>query len=101
MLYISNWEYDLADAKKVIEFSMKFTELQKKEPEKFAKVIAGPYVLGGCGKGFTIVEADNADQLGRMCAYWTQVPSMRMHSVPIFEASRQIQLKLEGDEAFK
>ena len=96
MKYIGYWEYDLKDTEEVLVAYMRMEEQRAKEPEKWSKVIGNPMVVGGCGKGYTIFEADEPDQLGRNCVW--MIPWVQWKFVALFDIPAQIALKMEKEK---
>ena len=96
MKYIGYWDYDSKDEKEVIAAYMRMLEQMAEEPEKWAKMIGDEMVIGGCGKGYTIYEADEPDQLGRVCVW--MAPWCHYNFVPIFNVPAQMVLVEERNK---
>jgi len=94
--YKGYWEFDLKDVNEVDTAYVKMEEQRAKEPEKWAKVIENPMVFGGRGKGYTIFEADDLDQLGRLSVW--MVPWVRFKFVALFDAQAQMALMAEKEK---
>ena len=92
MKFIGFFEFDLEDFDKVIE---KYNQ-RLAQPDKFPKIIFGPYGLNEGGKGFTGLETDDDEQLARLMFHF--VPEIEWTFLPISEASMTIPLwkKMKG-----
>jgi len=92
MQYIGYWELEYKDMDVVIE---KFNQ-QLSEPEKYPKIIFGPFSLNDGGKGFTGYETDDPEKLQRLQFHFA--PEMLWKFVPISDVSMAIPLwkKMKG-----
>jgi hypothetical protein len=77
------WEYDPEDLETVIEKIEELGEKQKKSPEKYAKIICGPYFFNGESKGLTICQAENDVQLFNLHFYFQ--PELDIQFIPLLE----------------
>jgi len=85
MKYIAFWEFCPEDIDKVIEKYKQVIAERQKFPDKYPKVIFGPFGMGGESKGFVGLETDDPEQMMKwVLAYW---PVEQIKFVPIFEVS--------------
>ena len=90
MKYIAFWEFCPEDIDKVIERYKQVIAERQKFPDKYPKVIFGPFGMGGESKGFVGLETDDPEQMAKwVLAYW---PVERINFVPILEVSKWIEL---------
>ena len=96
MKFIGFYEYRSEDTGKAIERHKAVTAERQKFPEKYAKIIFGPYsmqsktVLGGEVEGFCVYETDSPEQLVNVSIAYS--PVIRFRMVPIIEASKAEEL---------
>ncbi|MCK4483909.1 MAG: DUF3303 family protein [Candidatus Thorarchaeota archaeon] len=83
MKYIAIWEYDPKDLDAVQAKWKKLKEVRKKKPELFPKSLSKAYVMFDGTAGFQLYEADSADQISGMVAYYT--PEVEFRFTPITE----------------
>lgn len=91
--YIAFWELDLEDMDKVIEKDKQVNAEREKGTEKFPKTLSDSYSIGGESKGFILYETDDPDQLTNIALHYA--PEMKWKFMPIFEASKFIELYLK------
>ncbi len=85
MKYLLLWEYDLKDESTLFE---KFKVL----PEDNKKLrIFPPHFLGGQTKGFSVLEADDFEQIEQFCHHYA--PDMKWKIFPIIEAAKAVQIR--------
>ena len=93
MKYIAFWEYCPEDMDKVIEKNRKVIAERQQFPDKYPKLVFGPYGMGGEPKGFTGLETDDPEKLTKwVLAYF---PEMKIKYVPLFETSKIIEIYQE------
>lgn len=86
MKYIGYYEFKMEDFSKIIE---KYNQ-RLAQPDKFPKIIFGPFGLNDGGKGFTGLETDDPEQLMRLQFHF--VPEMEWKIIPISDVSMAIPL---------
>ena len=89
MKYIGYWEFDPKDMDVVIE---KFSK-RLEEPEKYPKIIFGPFATGDEFKGFTGLEAFEPEQLINLTYHFA--PEIKYRFIPISETAMTIPLWLK------
>ena len=92
MQFIGFWEYSAEGTDKVIE-RLKKMPVGEKRPEKFAKIIFGPYTFNGERKGFTIYETDDPEKLANVQIYYG--PEMNWKFVPLIDTRKAAELYLK------
>ena len=93
MKYICFWEFKPEDFDKMIEKYKQAMEGREKVPEKFPKILFGPYSLGGEWKGFTVYEDATPEQMTNLILHYT--PEEKMKFVPIFEGAKFIEIYMK------
>ena len=88
--FIAFWEYKPEDFDKMLERFAQLRAIREKDPERFPKVILGPFGMGGEHKGFVVYEVDNEDQMANMGIHYH--PVMTLKFVPILESARVAEL---------
>lgn len=86
MKYIGFWDFDLKDMDVVIE---KFSQRQL-EPEKYPKILFGPFTMGDEFKGFTGLEAFEPEQLLNLQFHFA--PEIKWKFTPMFDTNTIIPL---------
>jgi hypothetical protein len=90
MKYVAFWEFCPGDIDKVIERFQQVMAERKKFPDKYPKVIFGPFSMSGETKGFVGLETDDPEQMMKWAlAYW---PVERIKFVSLFEVAKIIEL---------
>ena len=92
MKYICFWKFKPEDFDKIIEKYKQRMEDIEKVPDKFPKILFGPYSLGGEWKGFTVYDA-KPEQITNLVLHY--MPEEKMKFVPIFDGAKVIELYLE------
>jgi hypothetical protein len=82
--FIAFFEFRSEDLDKAIEINNTFVEKKKKEPEKYPKLIFGPYLLGGEFKGFAIDEISEPEQITNEILHY--MPTVKFRFVPLLDA---------------
>jgi len=90
MKFIVFFEFRPEDFNKVIELNNTFVEKKKKEPERYPKVIFGPYLLGGEFKGFAVEEASDQEQITNDILHYA--PTVKFKFVPLLDGYQAIEL---------
>ena len=98
MKFMTFHEYDVEDTEKVIEKFKQRLEESEKEPDKFPKILLGPFAMGeydspGLVKNVTIHEVDDPNQLLTLAIFFS--PEISYRFVPLFESSIAIQLYMQ------
>ena len=93
--FIGFWEYSAEGTDKVIE-RLKKMPVGEKRPEKFAKVIFGPYTFDGERRGFTIYETDDPEKLANVQIYYG--PEMNWKFVPLIDTRKAAELYLKAQK---
>jgi len=91
--FIGFWEYCPEDTEKVIQKFRQMTIEREKGTEKFAKLIFGPFGMGGETKGFSVYETDDMDKLTNISAFYMH--EMKFKFIPIQESSKAAELYLK------
>jgi hypothetical protein len=92
MKYICFWEFKPEDFDKMIEKYKQAMEDREKVPDKFPKILFGPYSLGGEWKGFTVYDA-TPEQMTNLALHY--MPEEKLKFVPIVDSKKAIELYLE------
>jgi len=86
--FIAFWEFCPEEIDKVIEKNRQVVAEREKHPDKYPKVIFGPFGMGE-NKGFTCLETEEQEKLSLwQLAYW---PHMMIKFVPIYESTKIIE----------
>jgi len=98
MKFLSTHQYKVVDVNKALVKFRKLMDERNKDPDKYPKIISGPYTLGdhdslGVIKAFTIHEVDDPKQLLRLVNWFT--PEISWKFTPIFESELTIPLWVE------
>jgi len=88
--FIGFWEYDLKDSEEVTERFKKIMAERGKGTEKYAKLLSGPYHVGGETKGFAIYETDDVEKLTKLMVHY--IPVLKLKFAPIHESTRVLEL---------
>jgi hypothetical protein len=88
MKYICFWEFEPEDFDTIIKKYKQRMGDREKFPEKFPKILFGPYSLGGEWKGFTVYDA-TPEQMINLVLHYT--PEEKMKFVPIFNGAKIIE----------
>ena len=82
------------DIDKAIEKWNKYLEERKKTPEKYPRYIFQPHWAGEFGKGISIIEYDDDEQLNNHITYlW---PEIRVKLEPALDISRSIEIYIRS-----
>jgi hypothetical protein len=92
MKCICFWEFEPEDLDKIIEKYKQAMEDREKVPNKFPKILFGPYSLGGEWKGFTVYDA-TPEQMTNLALHY--MPEEKVKFVPIFDSKKAVELYLE------
>ena len=92
MKCICFWEFEPEDFDKIIEKYKQAMEDREKFPDKFPKILFGPYSLGGEWKGFTVYDA-TPEQMTNLALHY--MPEEKLKFVPIFDSKKALELYLE------
>ena len=92
MKYICFWEFEPKDFDKMIEKYNQAIEEREKVPEKFPKILFGPYSIGGEWKGFTVYEA-TPEQMTNLVLHY--MPEEKLKFMPIFDGKKVIERYLK------
>ena len=84
MKYVLFWEYDKKDEAALIE---KF----KTRPEAEIKRLLPPYAIGGQTKGFSLVEAEDFEQIEKF--YHHYAPVLKAKIFPIIELTKLLEIR--------
>ena len=84
MKYILFWEYDKKDEAAIIEKFMT-------RPEAEIKRLFPPYALGGQTKGFSLVAAENFEQIEKF--YHHYAPLLKVKVYPIIELPKVVEIR--------
>jgi len=96
MKFIGFFEYRSEDMEKAIEMLKAVTAERQKSPEKYAKIIFGPFnlqprtVMDGEFEGFCVYETDDPEKLVNLQIAYN--PVVRFKMVPILETSKAVEL---------
>ena len=82
--------YKPEDIDKVIERFHETQAIQWKDPERFPKVLFGPFFMDELNEAFCVWEADNPDRLTSLALQY--VPLQTIKFVPLFEVPRLLEL---------
>lgn len=90
MKYIAFWEFGPGDLDKIVQKYEETTAEREEAPGKYPKIIFQPHSYLGEFKGFTLMEADDPEQLVNLQIQY--MPGMKYSFVPIFDAIELIEL---------
>jgi hypothetical protein len=88
--FIAFYKWKPEDMDKVLERKAQTSAIREKDPERFPKVIFGPFTMGGEAKSFVVYETDNPDQLWNIALHYT--PLVKWKFVPIQESAKNVEL---------
>ena len=88
--FIAFYEWKPEDMDKVLERKAQTVAIREKDPERFPKVIFGPFAMGGEAKSFVVYETDNPDQLWNIALHYA--PFVKWKFVPIQESAKVVEL---------
>ena len=88
--FIAFYEWKPEDMDKVLEKKEQLRAIREKAPERFPKVVFGPFTMGGEAKSFVVYETDNPDQLWNVAFHY--VPFVKFKFVLIQESARNEEL---------
>ena len=92
MKYITFWEFNPEDIKKINVKNQKAAEIREKEPLRFPKYLFPPQYTEP-GKGFSLVEISDPAQFNNANVYW--FPEVKTKWIPCDDASEWIKRCLE------
>ena len=90
MKFIAFFEFRPEDFDKAIELNNTFVEKKKKEPEKYPKLIFGPYILGGEFKGFAVDEVSDPQKITNEILHY--MPTVKFRFVPLLDGYEAVEL---------
>jgi len=89
------WEFDTKNVEEVYNTMKAFNEAYEKNPEKYQKHVIPPHYMGN-GKGFSLVEIENPEQLRNVQVYWNDVLKLKHH--PVTESSSWIEAYMKSKQ---
>ena len=95
MKCICFWEFEPEDFDKIIEKYKQAMEDRANVPDKFPKILFGPYSLGGEWKGFTVYDA-TPEQMTNLALHY--MPEEKVKFVPTFDSKKAIERYLEMEK---
>lgn len=92
MKYICFWEFKPEDFDNIIEKYRQAMEDREKIPDKFPKILFGPYSIGGEWKGFTVYDA-TPEQMTNLALHY--MPEEKLKFIPILDSKKALELYLK------
>ncbi len=94
MLFIAFFEWCPGDGTKAIEKTKQMTEERKKGPERFPKLVYGPYNFNnGETKCFAVYETDDPDKLANYAIFYG--PEVTVKYIPLIDTRKASELYLK------
>ncbi|NHJ49462.1 MAG: hypothetical protein FK733_16855 [Asgard group archaeon] len=95
MKFIMFWNYDFEHLKHILKKIKDLDEKRKENPDKYPKMICGPYLFHGESRGMAVCETDKDEQILNLHLYFQ--PELNPSFVPIETVDSVLELLNQKD----